>query len=99
MGAGALRAGERLLVAEDSAWPTDACVPGNVQHLHVGLPRDMGLWIGAARGCANYLHAIGHGVEIKCFAPAGSKLLSGTASFWMRVNEFFVKLEKGYSTD
>ena len=97
----ALREGERLLVAEDSAWPTTACTPSHVQNLHNMNPRDVGLWLGAARGCYEYRISVGHHeqVDVVCNAPAGCKLFSGTASFWRRVNEMFLKVSKDYSSD
>ena len=97
----ALREGERLLVAEDSAWPTTACTPSNVQDLHDGCPHDVGLWLGACRGCYPYRIGVGNGdqVYVNCNAPAGCKLFSGTAPFWRRVNEMFLKVSKDYSSD
>ena len=82
----ALREGERLLVAEDSAWPTTACTPSNVQNLHGMRPRDVGRWLGGSRGCSAYDIDLGHDeqVAVNCFAPAGCKLCSGTAPFWRR---------------
>ena len=97
----ALREGERLLVAEDSAWPTTACTPSNVQDLHDGCPHDVGLWLGACRGCYPYCIGVGNRdqVHVNCNAPAGCKLFSGTAPFWRRVNEMFLKVSKDYSSD
>ena len=97
----ALREGERLLVAEDSAWPTTACTPSNVQNLHGMRPRDVGLWLGGCRGCSAYYIDLGHDeqVVVSCFAPAGSKLFSGTAPFWRRVNDMCVKVGTDYTTD
>ena len=96
----ALREGERLLVAEDSAWPTTACTPSNVQDLHDGCPHDVGLWLGACRGCYPYRIGVGNRdqVHVDCNAPAGCKLFSGTAPFWRRVNEMFLKVSKDYSS-
>ena len=97
----ALREGERLVVAEDSAWPTTACTPSHVQNLHNMYPHDVGLLLGAARGCGEYRISIGHSeqVGVSCNVPAGCKLISGTASFWRRVSEMFLKVSKDYSTD
>ena len=97
----ALREGERLAVAEDSAWPTTACTPGHVQNVHSHCPPDTGLWLGASRGCFKYHVSIGHREEVSvvCNAPAGCKLISGTATFWRRVNEMFLKVNKDYTSD
>ena len=99
--AAALREGERLLVAEDSARPTTACIPSNVQKLHDMRPRDVGLWLGGSRGCSAYYIDLGHAeqVAVNCFAPAGCKLFSGTAPFWRRVNDMCVKVGTDYTTD
>ena len=96
-----LREGEHLAVAEDSLWPTTACTPDNVIRLHNMYSDHAGLWLGAAMGCAGYQSSIGTNeqVAVFCDAPAGSKLFSGTAPFWKRVNEMFLKLHKDYNTD
>ena len=59
----ALREGERLLVAEDSAWPTTACTPSNVQDVHTGalMMLDFG-W--APAGDATHI-ALGWAIVIK----------------------------------
>ena len=96
----ALREGDRLVVAGDSAWPTTMCTPSHVQQLHNHYPPHVGLWLGAARGCTGYRTWLGpENFSVKRDAPAGSKLFSGTASFWRRVDECFLKLHKDYSTD
>lgn len=93
--AGSLR--EPLMVAEDSAWPTDRCTPSTVEELHSHHGKKP-LWLACYLKPKMYSHDL-NGRTFHAKASAGSKLFYGNADFWRKVKTLFDKCGKQFSTD
>ena len=93
----ALYGRERLMVAEDSLWPSDLLTPATVHKLC--KRKDKALWLAALLQPKKYTHKLGDVIDISAVAAAGSKCFCGDKYFWRNVHIVFDVTDKDWSTD